>query len=209
MRARAFITRLSFSMGRWGLIGVSNRKMARLWKAFLSEPTKWWTKRELCEATKLPDGSFEAELVELDMAGLVSSEQRFAGPYARRLTDEGLEVMKSGDPQKFQWEHPRFGPTSAKVAPGQIRFLKVVSVRLLNTTIVFTLLAIFTGVLAFDVPAGMASLLAAGTYAWRIRIAKRLAGQELEEAIGYPMNFLLASLLVGVFLTLTGVGVFG
>lgn len=108
MRAFMFALRLSLSISRWRLIGVSNRKMRKLWDAFLSDPEYWWHRDELAEKTKMPMGSFEAELVELDMADLTETQKRFGGRYVRRLTTKGKHALASCQPSSYDWHHRRW-----------------------------------------------------------------------------------------------------
>ena len=108
MRSLTYVLRLVTSILRWRLIGVSNKKMRLIWKAFQTNTDHGWTQKELSRQTGLPDGSFEAEIVELDMAKLVKREKSFEGKYVRRLTPNGKAALQSIDPAKYDWHHRRW-----------------------------------------------------------------------------------------------------
>lgn len=108
MKALGFASRLFISILRWRLIGVSNKKMRAVWDGFLTNTSRWWTTRELSREIGLPQGSFEAEIVELDMAGLVERKKMPDGAYVRRLTVKGKEVLCSIEPAKYDWHHRRW-----------------------------------------------------------------------------------------------------
>jgi|GEM_PF-5922818 len=142
MAAFAFATRLSVSIHRWALIGISNRKMRRLWKAFLEAPEKWWSRDELGEFTRLGVGSFEAELVELDMAGLIEPQKRFAGQYVHCLTEKGKQVLHENNPDTYQWKHPSWKKAAPDLLEGQANALRELTKVMLALAVLFGIAAV-------------------------------------------------------------------
>lgn len=103
-----FAVRLLLSMIRWSMIGVSYSNMECLWEVMNDgSQSRRWQSRDLAMATGMPVGSFEAELVELDIAGLVDKEKPHAGVGTYRLNAKGRRVQKS-ELRGYPWSRPRW-----------------------------------------------------------------------------------------------------
>jgi len=151
--------------------------MRRLWKAFLEGPEVWWSRNELGETTKLGVGSFEAELIELDMAGLVESQKRFGGQYVRRLTKKGERVLPEGNPDTYEWQHPSWKKAAPDLLEGQEKALRELTQLLLILVISFGLIAVSTsGTLnsVLGTLEGTWVFLAGLVYWWRFKLSERM-----------------------------------